>query len=1078
MEKDYVFQRLNPESTGIDFQNILQPTDSINILAYEYFYNGGGVGVGDFNRDGLQDIVFTGNQVPSRIYINEGNFNFKDITASSGIDTNGSWCTGVSVADVNADGYDDIYINVGGPGNKDQYPNRLYINQQDLTFTESAAAYGLEDSGETNQAVFFDYDRDGDLDVYLLTGGGFERSAIVARPIFANRENRNTDHLLQNNYDSLAGHPVFTDVSVEAGIRIEGFGLGAAIIDVNNDLWPDIYITNDYLSRDLLYVNNQNGTFSERSLELLKHTSHFSMGCDVGDINNDGLEDVITLDMLPEDHKRKMLMYGPEQYDLFQMAVIRGYGYQYMRNMLQLNTGNGFSEIGQLAGIHRTDWSWAPLLADFNNDGFEDLYVTNGYGADITDLDFVKFRRSMLSPFSDSGEVRSRFLDSLEKRPSISVPNYMFTNNRDLTFTKMNAVWLAEEKSLSNGAAYADLDNDGDLDLIVNNIDQPAFIFNNRTVENDTATSYLKISLSGKVPNTQGIGAKIKIYAGDYVSQRTLHRARGYQSSMSSILHFGLGNIKMVDSLEVIWPDGMRQIKFDISANQHLVLNYEDARSIPKMQSQHQPAFIASDRLNIHHEEVEFNDFRKQPLLLQAYSGLGPATAVGDCNGDGRDDLFVGGSYQKNARLYLQLETGDFEIKTLPTTSHEDTGAAFFDMDNDGDLDIYIASGGYEAGNVEFYQDRIYRNEGNGEYLLEPHILPAITSSTKCVVAYDYDQDGDTDLFVGGRISHNQYPKIPRSYLLENQNGRFVDKTESVDGLSYAGMIDEAHWIDFDNDGIKDLVIAGEFMPVKIFLNTTSGLKLMSSNLKDYPGFYSAISAVDVDNDGDVDIVAGNLGLNHDFDVHEDQPMEVYFDAKSPLVTPVFSAYEEGRPYPVASFDLLGTRMPVLKKSIQFYYQYADATTSQILRILGGSFDSHKVTLTRSVVFVNEGNGHFAMHDLPKELQIAPVQDFMTMDINNDGFTDILAVGNNYYCEVVRGRYDASQGWVMINDGKGNFTPLKNSGFEAIGDSRQLLSMKIGDRKAIVVTKNNGRFDAYYLQGTPLHQSNNELANR
>ncbi|MEX1238957.1 MAG: CRTAC1 family protein, partial [Cyclobacteriaceae bacterium] len=669
-----LFALVPSDSSGIDFINRITPDDTINILTFEYLYNGGGVGVGDFNNDGFQDIFLVGSQIPGKLYINRGNtspgysaFSFEDLTELSGITRDENWAFGVSVIDINQDGWQDIYISMGGPGNMNRFPNRLFVNQgrdqsRQPVFKEMAEAYGLADRAHSIQALFFDYDRDGDLDMYQLTGGGFERSPNNPGPIVADGSAVNTDRLYRNDYDAQRGHPVFTDVSEPAGILHEGYGLGISLLDINDDAWPDLYVTNDYLTNDHLYVNNGDGTFSEKVSEYFKHTSHFAMGNDVGDINNDGLMDVIALDMLPEDHSRRKLMFGASQYNKFYYAVNHGYTHQYMRNTLQLNNGNGsFSEIGQLAGIYKTDWSWAVLLADFDNDEHQDIFITNGFGKDVTDLDFVKFRSSMTSEIKNEGLRRKILLDSLAARPGIKLSNYAYRNNGDLSFTKVTEEWGFDTPAYSNGAAYADFDKDGDLDLIVSNIDEVAYLYRNKQRErNPSRSNYLRIKLTGSGSNRTAIGSTVTLRYGGELQKKMKSVVRGFQSTMEDYLHFGLDSVRQIDTVEVQWPDGKFTVLTKIEANQ--VLQVSDGGSMvrPIQKSGTPPIFQAAGHEVILHRHTENNfiDFNHEPLLPGKLSQEGPGIAVGDVNMDGLEDFFVGGALLSSGKIFLQKRNG------------------------------------------------------------------------------------------------------------------------------------------------------------------------------------------------------------------------------------------------------------------------------------------------------------------------------------------------------------------------------------------------------------------------------------
>jgi enediyne biosynthesis protein E4 len=1048
---DALFQSLDSSQTGLLFNNHITSNDSVNLLSYEYMYNGGGVGVGNFDGNDLPDLFFTGNMVESKIYINKGMLRFEDITAKSKINTKNKWCRGVSVVDINNDGYDDIYVSVGGHGNKSEYPNLLYINNKDLTFRESAAAYGLADANESNHAAFFDYDRDGDLDMYLLNGGGFEKSPLMVRPIIKDGSNRNNDRLYQNNFDMQLGHAYFTDVTLESGIIYEGFGLGLAIIDANEDGWPDIYVSNDYLSRDLLYVNQKDGKFIEKASDYFDHTSYFSMGSDVGDINNDGHMDLMTLDMLPADYFKRKMMFGPDDIDKFNAGLQYGYGYQYMRNMLHLNNGGGsFSEIGNLLNIAKSDWSWCPLIADFDNDGHQDVYVTNGFGKDLTDLDFVKFRREARGPFDDPNTVKNKLLSALEKQSSISPSNFLFKNDGDLNFSDVTQHWGCNYPSISSGAVYEDLDMDGDLDIVVNNINQDAFLFKNKLNDiNGKGSQFIKIQLKGSQDNSQGIGAVVEVHTKDKVQYKNVMRSRGFQSSIGDKLHFGLGIHQHIDSIIVKWSDGRESKRYNVITNQVVKLEYKNSILPIKNNYPKKPMFDKVNNIDFVHKEGTFIDQKNQVLLQHGFSNQGPAIAVGDINGDQFDDVFVGGAYGQSAALYIQNGKSQFTQEVLSTEDYEDLGVIMIDIEQDGDLDLYVASGGSERYNNHVkYQDRIYLNNGRGKMTYDSARLPRILVSTASVSAGDIDQDGDQDLFIGGRIVPGRFPEAPQSYILLNDKGYFKDVTDRYSTtLKNIGMVTASLWTDFNNDGNLDLMVVGEMMKVHLFKNDQGKLAKVSEQmgLDQTDGLWNSINGGDLDNDGDIDYVLGNIGLNTSYQVSKTDPLSIHFADfdKNGSIDPIYSSVESGVRYPIASLDLLSQQLPILKKKYLNYKNFAKANLNDILDVFPEKkYKKIECKLAHSIILENNGDAGFLIHKLPRIAQVAPTNGSHIRDVNDDGLLDILMVGNNYDTEVVHGRYDAHKGMVLIN--QGNFTfdlaDKTNSGFETYGNCKSIAS--------------------------------------
>jgi len=1078
-----LFVLLPADSSGIDFINRITSDEITNILTYEYLYNGGGVGIGDFNNDGFQDVFLVGSQVPSKLYINKSDpakhngFHFEDVTETAGITIHEGWAFGVSVVDVNQDGLQDIYVSMGGLTTTDRHPNKLFIHQGfdkpgHPYFKDLASDYGLADSGQSIQAVFFDYDRDGDLDMYQLMGGGFEKSPNNPSPIVKDGSAKNTDRLYRNDYDQNSGHPVFTNISRQAGILEEGYGLGVSLVDINEDGWLDLYVTNDYLSNDLLYVNNQNGTFSEKVSEYFKHTSHFAMGNDVGDINNDGLVDLVAMDMLPEDHFRRKLMFGATQYNKFYYAVNHGYTYQYMRNTLQLNNGNGsFSEIGQLAGIYKTDWSWAVLLADFDNDEHQDLYITNGFGKDITDLDFVKFRSSITSDIKDERLRRKILLDSLAKRPGIKSADYAYRNNGNLSFTNVTHEWGFDTPNYSNGVAYADFDNDGDLDLVVSNIDDVAQVYRNKRRDNNPLdANYLRVKLIGADQNKSGIGSKVIIRYNGKLQSKLKSVVRGFESTVEDILHFGLGRVQQIDTLEVRWPDGKTSFITTVNANQLIEIDYKTGISIPGKKNITTLFFEACDfnLIPYHHKENPFIDFNHEPLLPRKLSQEGPGIAVGDVNNDGLEDLFIGGALLREGRFFLQKKNGTFESREMNKADieSEDMGCLFFDADNDNDLDLYVVSGGNEYNpNHRHYQDWLYFNDGKGNFAKDETALPKILVSGSCVVAADYDHDGDLDLFVGGRVLPTSYPQPPRSYILSNNGkGKFEDITQGIaPELQRPGMVTSALWTDFDNDSWMDLIVAGEYMPITFFRND-NGKRLLrntDSGLANSEGWWNSLTAGDFDKDGDVDYIAGNFGLNSPYRASITEPMNVTFKDfdNNGALEAITSYYEEGVNYPAPSMDVLTSQLPLLKRKILYYRAYAKASTDRLLEIAGKENTQVLECKTLQSGYIeNLGNGKFKYQPLPVVMQTAPVYGVLAEDVNLDGNLDFIAVGNSYAPEVVMGRCDAFIGLVMMGDGKGNFDalPVTQSGFFVNGDAKGIAQLNAADGTLLtLVTQNN-----------------------
>ena len=1063
----HFFELLTKDLTGVDFENTITETDTFNVLEFDYIYNGGGVAIGDFNNDALPDIFFTGNSVSNRLYLNQGEMRFKDVTPEAGLSSD-TWSEGVTLIDINNDGYLDIYVSVSDHRPDGFSPNLLFVNQglngEGIpVFKEMAADFGIDDMGYNTQAAFFDYDGDGDLDLYILSNAIEKFQRNTSRPRELTGKGKSTDKLYRNN-----GNDTFTDVSTEAGILIEGYGLGVAIADINKDGWPDIYVANDFLTNDLLYINNRDGTFTNEIASMLKHQSFNAMGVDLADFNNDAFVDIAVLDMMPPDNFRQKNMFSPtENYDLYHSNLSKGYEPQVVRNTLQLNNADGsFSEIGQLAGIYQTDWSWAPLFADFDNDGLKDLFVSNGYGKDITDMDFVDFSRN-LGPFHTPEERRKHLLDGIGKLGEVTIPNFMYKNQGDLTFQDVSLEWGITHSSIANGAAFADLDNDGDLDLVLNNLNKPAFIYQNNSEKFKAPSAsdhhFLKIKLQGSPLNIGGIGAKIHLfYATEDGSSRQYYEhfpTRGYKSFVDQNVHFGLGSTSQIDSLIIIWPDGQTEKLENVPSSQSLTLDYRNSKQQPYFdEGKPIPAFRESATelgLAHLHEAKEYIDFKSQRLIPHKQSEYGPGIAVGDVNVDGLDDFYIGGSAGFPGKLYLQQKDGTFSATTLgDTLAYDDMGSLFFDANMDGFPDLYVVSGGsrFSQGAPE-YQDRLYINDGKGNLRRDPSLIPEMLSSGSVVIAADYDQDGDLDLFIGGRLVPREYSNPGRSYLLENNDGIFTDVTQDAGkDLMDLGLVTDALWSDYNGDGKMDLIITGEWMPITIFSQTASTdgqIFFQKDNpvgLEHSEGWWNSLTAGDFDGDGDIDYVAGNLGLNTRWKVNKDEPLSLYakdFDGNG-SVDPIMFQYLQGKSFAVPGRGTLTGQIPSMKNKFQSYYKYATTPFEDFFteEQLEGA-NSLKSHLFSSSFIRNDGNGGFTLTALPNEAQFSPVFGMSAGDFNQDGHLDLLMVGNFYGNETVTGSYDASTGSYLLGNGDGTFKPMttRESGFKVDGDARSLVRL-------------------------------------
>lgn len=1102
-----LLKEISSSHSGITFRNTITESDSVNQLDNGNIYNGGGTGIGDFNNDGLPDIFFTGNLVPCRLYINRGDFRFDDVTEKAGVSGNGKWCRGVAVVDINNDGLQDIYVSCTLSRSVQKRKNLLYINNGPdkngiPSFTESAAAYHLDDDSHTTQAVFFDYDNDGDLDVYLVVNEVNDRnSPYLFKPMSAPAPGPGRGKLLRNDMDPAVGHPVFTDVTAEAGIGTEGFGNQATVTDINMDGWKDIYVSNDYLTPDLLWINNHDGTFTESLSHYFRHTSNSAMGNDAADINNDGLIDFFTLDMNPEDNYRKKMMLLPSSYQFYQNSDRYGYNYQYTRNTLQLNQGNRlpgksgnfdpvFSEISYFAGVEASDWSWCTLLTDFNNDGYNDIFIANGFPKDVTDRDFGMYR--------SAAWLSTPKMEILKQIPEVKIHNYIYRNNGNLTFTNMSAAWGLSKPTFSNGAATADLDLDGDEDLVVNNINDEASLYRNMSRENDKAgTNFLSVELKGNEPGQTGIGAFVEIfYNGDKKQIREVSPYKGYLSTSSTTIHFGLGKINSIDSLKVTWQGGKTQTISNPGINKFLTINEKDAISKSPLltdETESQPVFrdiTKETGIDFVHEQNDYVDFNIQKLIPHKFSEYAPALAAGDINGDGLDDLIIGGSANHTAQIFIQQHDGKFRRQPLSSKTDllkktwDDMGIVLFDADGDGDNDLYIASGGYEnEDRSPAFKDHFYLNDGKGNFTENSDLLPANPVSKGCVRAVDFDNDGDMDLFVSGRVKPWSYPQPVSSFLYRNdsKNGKivFTDITsEAAPELNGIGMICDAVFTDFDNDGWTDLVLAGEWQPL-IFMKNENGKYrniTQTTGTEKFIGWWNSIVAGDFDNDGDIDFVAGNLGLNTFFRASDKHPVSVYgkdfdnngsYDAFISLWLLSNQTDTTFGDYPMHGRDDLIKQMLSMRAKFPTFRSLATSTIDKLFspeQLKGATI--LKSNEFRSALFRNEGNGRFSFNPLPVQAQLSALNGMVADDFDGDGNTDLLINTNDYSTEVLTGRYDALSGLVLKGTGQEGFSAMSiaESGIFIPGNGRALVRLLGADGSyRVAASQNRGPLKIFQL---------------
>lgn len=1062
-----LFELLTPDQTGVNFINKIEEQPSgFNHLHWDHVYSGAGVGVGDINNDGLPDIFFAGNMVGDALYLNKGDMQFEDITAAAGILQDRQWSAGVTMGDVNGDGFLDIYVCRMGPTiNSDNMRNRLYLNNGDNTFTERAKDMNLAHGGYSIQATFFDYDKDGDLDIYLVNQPPNSRLISRFNLDVTTMGEVITDRLFRNDGDT------FTSVTEEAGLFNNAYGLNAIASDLNDDGWPDIYVSNDYGEPDMMYINNQDGTFTDHIHESAKHISFYAMGSDVADFNNDALPDIAVVDMASSDHFRSKTNMGSMQPEVFWASVADGKHYQYMFNTLQLNNGNGtFSDIGQLAGISKTDWSWSILLADFDNDGWQDISITNGIQRDIRNNDFLNKVRQM----AKAGQKEFRVMNLVNMVPSNPLPNYFYHNQGDFTFENKAADWGMDDPNFTHGAACADFDLDGDLDMVMNSNDMEGLIYENRW---GNARHYLRVKLTGDAQNRQALNSKVTIKYGDQVQLREATFTRGYLSASEPILHFGLGEAAQIDELTISWFDGTETVLQDVEADQLLSVDYKKVeRSTPQAELLPEPLFAVAEAPAFRHQENDFDDYSREILLPHKQSTNGPALASADVNGDGKDDFYVGGAAEQAGVLFLQQADGSFAAAPQQPWSsdrgNEDVGALFFDADGDGDVDLYVASGGSEwVPGSERYADRLYLNDGNGNFSKAPAgTLPRNYESGQAVAAGDFDNDGDLDLFVGGRIVPDKYPAPANSYLLRNEGGQFTDVTAEVaEGLNPLGLVTDALFSDYDGDGDADLLVVGEWMPLTVLNNDNGTFRnhTEQAGMAQTGGWWWSIAEGDFDGDGDMDYMAGNLGKNAKFKASAEKPFLVYqsdFD-KDGTNDVVLAGYYKGKQVPVRGRECSSQQMPFIAEKYPTFEGFANASLEDIYSQQAlKQANKREVHNFYSALFLNQGNGQLEKHKLPVQAQFAPVQDIQVRDINQDGLLDAILVGNLYGAEVETVRYDAGTGLCLLGDGQGHFRPVtvQESGLYAPYDARRLALLN----GKVLVANNDAGLQLFDLKKT------------